>query len=44
MYKKAFIVSIIFLTSCGNDVINQDVSIESDNSVDWSILIRARVL
>ena len=36
MYKNPLVVSIIFLTSCGNDVINQDVSIESDNSVDWS--------
>ena len=36
MYKNALIVLIIFLTSCGNDVVNQDESIESDNSVDWS--------
>ena len=36
MYKNALIVLIIFLTSCGNDVVNQDVSTESDNSVDWS--------
>ena len=36
MYKNALIVAIIFLTSCGNDYINQDVRIESDNSVDWS--------
>ena len=36
MYKNALILSIFFLTSCGNDVVNQDESIESDNSVDWS--------
>jgi hypothetical protein len=36
MYKNALIVSIIFLSSCGSDLIDQEVNIGSDNSVDWS--------
>ena len=36
MYKNALIVSIIFLSSCGSDLSDQEVNIGSDNSVDWS--------